>query len=231
MRCLVFMLFCCSLYSQLKVDTTYVDNKYREDQFYITASYNALNDKPNNINQTGFSPSFSFGVLRDMPFNKKRSLAFAIGLGYSYDSFNQNIFIDYNNDSNDFEYSLIDLGSGEVKRNKFFNSSIEIPLELRWRDSSPTKKNFLRVYTGVKFNYIFRARSKFIGDLGAVKHSIYNDFNSIQYGLTFNVGYSGVNLYAYYGLSSLFKSRVVLSNGDSLSNLSSLKFGLSFYLL
>jgi hypothetical protein len=39
------------------------------------------------------------------------------------------------------------------------------------------------------------------------------DFNKIQYGTYISAGYNTINLYAYYGLNSLFKSAQV--NGES----------------
>ena len=45
------------------------DLNYREDQFYISVTYNFLNNKPNGVSQQGFSSGFHGGFLRDIPIN------------------------------------------------------------------------------------------------------------------------------------------------------------------
>ena len=65
---LLFIPFYCV--SQQVVDTSYVDNKYREDQFLLIATYNALSKGPSLLKQNGFSTNFQFGFIRDFPLNK-----------------------------------------------------------------------------------------------------------------------------------------------------------------
>ncbi|MEY4012999.1 MAG: hypothetical protein RIT22_2123, partial [Bacteroidota bacterium] len=70
-----------------------IDSLYREDQFYFGFTLNTLQKKPAGLNQSKFSSGFSAGFLRDMPINKNRTVAFATGLGFSYNAYNQNIKI------------------------------------------------------------------------------------------------------------------------------------------
>ena len=49
------------------LDTISVDDKYREDQFYVAITYNLLGNKPNDVSQNGFSSGFHIGFIRDMP--------------------------------------------------------------------------------------------------------------------------------------------------------------------
>jgi hypothetical protein len=121
------------------------DSLYREDQFYIGVSYNLLGKKPMNLSQTGFSSGFHLGFIRDMPINKKRNVAFGIGLGISSNSYNQNLLIDKDNLGNS-TYSILD-GNGTFIKNKFSTHLIELPFEFRWRTSTPTEYNFWRIYT------------------------------------------------------------------------------------
>lgn len=55
--------------AQSRIDTTQVDQKYREDQFYISLTYNLLSNKPNKVTQSGFSSGIHFGFIRDIPIN------------------------------------------------------------------------------------------------------------------------------------------------------------------
>ena len=71
--------------------TTELDSLYREDQFYMSVTYNSLINLPDKVSQNSFSTGIHLGVIRDFPINKRRNLALALGLGYSFNSFNQNI--------------------------------------------------------------------------------------------------------------------------------------------
>ena len=77
---ILLFFFCCSLFAQEKPNFTAIDSLYREDQFYVGISYNSLQNKPIGTTQGRFTPSFSFGILRDMPFNKTRTWAIAAGI-------------------------------------------------------------------------------------------------------------------------------------------------------
>ena len=76
------------------IDSTFftkVDSLYREDQFYVGITYNVLTNLPKGIRQNGFSSEISVGFLRDMPINKKRTYAIAVGAGLSYANYQQNL--------------------------------------------------------------------------------------------------------------------------------------------
>ena len=79
------LLITSSCFSQEEkvVDSTKIDTRYREDQFYVSVTYNLLNNKPSGMSQSGFSSGFHLGFIRDMPINDKRNLAIGIGLGLS----------------------------------------------------------------------------------------------------------------------------------------------------
>ena len=204
-----------------------VDSLYKEDQFYIGISYNLLRNKPDMLFQNGFSLGFHLGFIKDMPINKKRNIAIGLGLGYSANSFTQNLFIDKKN-SNDFSYNVI-VDRTSYSKNKFSNHLIEVPIEFRWRTSTAAKYNFWRVYTGVKLGYVLANTIKYKGDLGTVKYNKNEDFNNVQYGLTFCAGYNTWNLYLYYALNPIFSNKAQLNNSDI--NMNNIKIGLMFYVL
>ena len=210
------------------VDTTFVDNKYREDQFYLSVTYNLLGKKPKEIKQSAFSSGIHFGVIRDLPFNERRNKAFGIGLGLSVNAYNQNMLISEDSEGN-YNYQIIDENEVTIKRNKFTTYLIEAPLQYRWRTSTAKDYNFWRIYTGVKFGYLFYNTSKFTGSGNDIKLSSIGDFEKFQYGLTLSAGYSTWNFSVYYGLNSLFKETAQL-DGKSL-DMNSIKVGLMFYVL
>ena len=218
------------LYAQepKEVDSIFVDNKYREDQFYFSVSYNFLGKKPTEIKQSGFSSGIDLGVIRDFPINERRNRAIGVGLGLSVNSYNQNMLISKNS-SGGYVYQIINESLITIKRNKFTTYLIEAPLQYRWRTSTAKDYKFWRIYTGIKFGYVFYNSSKFRGSIDDIDYSGINDLNNFQYGLTLSAGYSTWNFSVYYGLNSLFKDTAQL-NGESI-DMNSIKVGLMFYVL
>ncbi|MBC2843609.1 porin family protein [Winogradskyella flava] len=208
-------------------DKSELYKKYREDQFYISVTYNLLNNKPEDVNQNGFSSGFHFGFIRDMPINERRNKAFGLGLGLSTNSYNQNVSILETN--GDFVYEVINGSEINVSKNKFTTYLVEVPLEYRWRTSTATDYNFWRIYSGFKFGYLFYNSSKFKSDIGNERLSNIDAFNKLQYGLTLSVGYGTWNFHMYYGLNPIFDDSAKLE-GNSI-DLSSFKIGLIFYIL
>lgn len=204
-----------------------VDSLYKEDQFYAGVTYNLTGNKPQNLSQSGFSLGFHLGFIKDMPINKARNVAIGIGLGYSANSFNQNLLINKDN-TNNFSYSIIE-NSNSFSKNKFSNHLIELPIEFRWRSSTPTDYNFWRIYTGFKFGYVLTHTTKYKGELGSFKYSNNSDFNKLQYGLTLSAGYNTWNVYLYYGLNPIF-SKDAKINGNTI-DINAFKIGLMFYVL
>jgi hypothetical protein len=212
---------------QVEVDFDAVDSLYREDQFYFSVSYSTMQNQPEGFKQSKFSPAISLGFLRDMPINKNRTLAIAAGIGYSLSMYNQNMVVSKTAEG----YGYFPIPEGEsLDKSRFIFHSVDVPIEFRWRNSTPETYKFWRVYTGVKVSYVFYNQYKLGSSLG--NYSITNnndDINKIQYGVYASVGWNTVNLYAYYGLNSFFKSSVK-SNGESL-DLNALHLGLMFYIL
>ena len=202
-----------------------VDSLYREDQFYFAITYNTLTDKPEGLSQSKFSSGFSGGFLRDMPINKKRTIAVASGLGFTYTNHNQNLAISSTAETP--FYAFIDQ-EAKYKKNKFSMLSIDVPIEFRWRTSTYESHKFWRIYTGIKFSYLLYDKSIFDSNAGKVEVTGNKDFTKFQYGAYVSSGYNTINLYLYYGLNPLFQSAKV--NGESI-NMKSLNFGIIFYIL
>ncbi len=230
--------FCCALpcFSQVKKDSIQtqndsikvVDKNYREDQFYFSITYNLLSNIPENLSQQGFSSGFHIGFIRDFPVNERRNVAIGVGLGLSSNSYNQNMLIVEQPDG-EYIYSIIDEDNISFSKNKLSTYLVEMPLEFRWRTSTPKDYKFWRIYTGVKVGYVFYNSSKFEGNVGKITNSNIADITSFQYGLTLSAGYATWNAHIYYGLNSIFDSSAQI-NGESI-DMRSVKIGLMFYIL
>jgi len=227
MRLYFFLALFLNCFSTLQSQVDYTieqDSLYREDQFYLSVTYNALINLPNNVSQNSFSTGVHLGAIRDFPLNKRRNIALALGLGYSFNFFNQNIRI---SGSNPTSYTTIE--DSNYSKNNFSQHFLEAPLEFRWRTSKADSYKFWRVYIGLKLGYLIASKSVF--DDGSTLESQRNlkDLNRLQYGLTLSVGYNTWNGYIYYGLNPVFDH--VSTTSLQPIEMSALKVGLIFYIL
>lgn len=189
-----------------------VDSLFREDQFYVSVSYNLVQNRPSGFRQFGFSQGFTAGFLRDFPISKDRKWALAPGIGYSYNNIKQ--FVNSNDIFGD--------GSSENVRTTIVSHGVDFPLEVRWRNASPTNHKFWRVYAGFKATYVLGANIKVETTSGNEKNSILEDVNRWQYGAYLSFGFNTWNPYVYYGLNPIF------NEGSKMSNFN---IGFMFYIL
>jgi hypothetical protein len=202
-----------------------IDSLYREDQFYFGFTYNTLINKPVGLSQSKLSAGLSTGFLRDMPINKSRTVAVASGIGLSYNNYNQNLAISKTDQVP--VYSIIDAET-TYNKNKFSQLLVEVPVEFRWRTSTYESYKFWRIYGGFKFSYLIYDRSIYSYDQGKTVVIDNKDFNKFLYGAYISSGYNTINVYAYYGLNSLFKTAKI--DGKPI-DMTSLNIGIIFYIL
>jgi hypothetical protein len=222
----IFFLVFITGFSQETPNFTALDSLYREDQFYIKFVYNNLSQFPSGLQQDKFSPGFSLGFLRDMPINKTRTVAIAVGLGYSYSEYNQNLLIKNLPSGNSYQV----LNSTDAySKNRISLHQIDIPIEFRWRTSTPESHKFWRVYSGFIVSYMFHNQYQIASATANYSISNNKDFNKISYGPYFTVGWNTWNAYLYYGLNSIFQSNVKIDNQTT--NMNTVNMGLIFYIL
>ena len=202
-----------------------LDKKYLEDQFYVGITYNFLVNKPLDVAQRNLSYGLELGFIKDIPLSYDRNIALGLGLGYAVNSYYSNLLAIES--GNAIAYSV--MGSNDAfKRNKIETHMIELPFEIRWRNSTASDYKFWRIYAGFKLGYLLGGRSKFVSKQD--KRSFYNaDIQKIHYGLTFNFGYNTFNIHAYYSLSNLFNDNIAV-NGEDIT-MKPLRIGLVFYIL
>ena len=227
MRLYFFLVLFLNCFSTLQSQVDYTieqDSLYREDQFYLSVTYNALINLPDNVSQNSFSTGIHLGAIRDFPLNKQRTIALGLGFGYSFNSFNQNIKVSGSSPST---YTILE--DSNFSKNNFTQHFLEIPIEFRWRTSNSERYKFWRLYTGLKMGYLIASKSVFNDASGSDNQKNLTDLNRLQYGLTMSVGYNTWNGYVYYGLYPLFDS--VSTTDLQPIDMTALKIGLIFYIL
>ena len=204
MRILFFLWIPFFCFSQ-EIKPIEIDSLYREDQFYASLSYNLIQNRPDGFKQFSFSPGITFGILRDLPISINRHWAIAPGIGYSYNNIKQFI-------NSEEIVGATENTSSENIRTIITTHSVDFPLELRWRNSTPNSHSFWRIYTGFKTSYVFNSKLKLESTTESSKESISDEINRWQYGAYISVGFNTWNPYIYYGLNPIFKEGSKMSN-------------------
>jgi hypothetical protein len=210
------------LSAQNETDSTYIDKFYLEDQLYLELTYNALINSPNELAQNGFSGGIATGFIKDIPLSSKGTFGLAIGVGYQYNAYIQNLKISKEATNN--VYAIAE----DYRNNWLRMHAIEVPLELRFRNSTIKKYKFWRLYTGIKASYIFASKSKYSDVNESILIKNISEINKMQFGVIFSAGYSTWNLFLYYGLSPIFEN---VSINDKQLDLRDVRIGLKFYIM
>lgn len=234
MKPLFFLLFLLLPYlglAQVSSDTLAKNSRYFEDQFYIGVTYNFLLQKqpseaPEELSQRKLSYGLQGGFIKDIPLNGNGTFALGIGLGAALNSYYSNLKAIET--ANDITYTIND---DNIKRSKLETNLIEVPFQLRWRNSTPTEYKFWRLYAGVKFGYALGTRSKFVSS-GSEDDTAFNntDIRRFQYGITLDFGYGGFNAHILYSLTDLLNDNVLLDANRPIQ-MQPLRIGLIFYFL
>lgn len=228
---LLFLLLPSFLLAQEPEDSSHIklDSLYREDQIYLGFNYNILTDMPQGVSASGFSGGIQAGLIRDFPLNDRRNIAIGAGLGWSINTYGQDLFIGEEVETG--ETIFLKLGELDLNydRNRFTVQSVDIPLQFRWRTSTAGSHKFWRVYTGLRFGYAYYFTSTFEQPGNSVTQTKVPEFNRFRMGATFAFGYNTFNFQVYYGLNSFFKENASL--GGERIGMNSLQVGMVFYIL
>ena len=215
MRKLLFLVLLISSCVKAQSDSTFVDDKYLEDQIYLNLTYISLLNTPPPISQSGFSFGLGGGFIKDLPVNSRRNVAFGVGLGYGFNNYYFNVRFE-NEDPNEDKTTL---------NSKIMLHVVELPLEFRVRTSTATRYKFWRFYPGFKISYAFAENLSLGKDADFEVEGVaqYNDF---LYGLTFSAGYNKWNIHLYYGLNDLITNT---EENDYEFAITDFRIGLVFY--
>ncbi len=225
----IFISFLLTFYmgsaQELPKDSSQVDSRYLEDQFYIGLGYNVLLGKQSGVAQRNLSYNLQAGFIKDIPLNPRRNFGVGLGVGYAINSYYTNVVA--TEQANAVLYEV--MNESDFKRSKLETHALEVPFELRWRTSTADEYKFWRIYAGAKLGYVFSGRSRLVTEDG--RDGFANkDIEQLQYGLILNFGYNTWNVHAYYGLNPLLKNGTNLQTGEAI-DFKVLRIGIIFYIL
>ncbi|WP_448519497.1 outer membrane beta-barrel protein [Rhodoflexus sp.] len=99
---------------------------------------------------------------------------------------------------------VIDISQTNVRRSLLAVNYIDLPAELRFASSSGRRA--FRVAVGGKVGVRISSHTKIRYEEGTGKFKDDFNLNPLRYGVYGRIGYSSYNVFAYYGLSELFRS-------------------------
>jgi len=204
---------------------------------FIELGFNSLNNRPDEL-QTKFFLSRTFNMYYQYPVNiagDNSGFTFNPGIGINTDrmAFNNDKTLFNNPEIGPQSSELLEITSvyGDdisIRTNTVSASYFEIPLEFRYHFNKNNYGRSMRVALGGKVGYLFQAQTKIAyTDSNGLDRKIKDrqsfGFNPLKYGIYARFGFSGFNLWGYYGLNRVF----LKGNGPFQTEATQINFGVS----
>jgi hypothetical protein len=183
------------------------------DRLAMDFTYDLALNMPDSIKTKGFSRGFNIYFMYDVVLGKSR-FSIAPGFGLGTNNYFHNNTISSDTAGTYFNPIASDI---KVKKNKLSLTYLDIPIEFRFRSKPNAKDNSWKFAVGFKAGLLIHNKWKYKGEEvrqgpafeegREVKFKEYNieNLNRFRYGVTARAGYGVWNVFAFYGISELFK--------------------------
>jgi hypothetical protein len=224
-----------STFSQSKnIDSLLLHSKHKKFTLDETKDFFMINLTMDNMltngNDTGyksnwFNPNVGFYLMYDVPIGKT-GFSIAPGIGLTFNKVNlSNSMLSQDSSGSRFQAPKYDAvfknnSNYTYTGSNVYNSWLEVPFELKWKSKPITGRSRIKVALGARVGLKLASESSYSYNDTKQARDIdvsvkpFTDVNSIRYGLTFRLGYSFINLFAYYGLNQYFKDAKNPTNED-----------------
>jgi len=182
----------------------------RQDQVILDIhSSQMLRQQGQEIRNKWYSFGFTGHLMWDFTI-KRSNFSFGLGAGASNENYFINRKVTYDPAINGTVFTAF---PDTFKRYKFSTTTLEIPLELRFR-LHPHRRNTFKMALGARVGYLISTKTKYVGDGLQYGNSIKNakikeynvpGVNRFVYGLHLRMGYGRFAGTVYYGLSEVFQ--------------------------
>lgn len=197
---------------------------------WLHFSYSKLTllNAPEKLEQKWNSQGWQLMFMRESRLGLRSHFAFAYGLGFSthYWHTNLNISLTPNGELN---YSYLTQDTA-YNRNRFSANYIDVPIEFRYRSKNSNKGRYFRLYLGGLVGYKINSFSQFVKNDFNIKYYKISDLAAWHYGVFVRTGYWLFNVYAYYGLNTVFADLKTENAPQGLGEMHSFSLGLSISL-
>lgn len=202
---------------------------------FIDFGFNTLNNKPDEL-RTRFLPSRTFNIYYQGQFNigENTGLTFNPGIGIGTDklALRDSLNLFNNPQLNNTRSELRDItevygDNIDIHRNNISLTYLDIPIEFRYHFNRRNYNKGVRLAVGGKVGYLLNAQTKVAYTENETRRQIKDrqsyGFERFRYGVHTRLGFSGFNVWGYYGLNNLFTDR-----GPLETQANQLSFGVSF---
>jgi hypothetical protein len=220
----IFLLATATAFAQAQKDSTVVPkkkdwskiklNRLASDHFMVQVGYDNWANKPDTILTTGFSRSFNFYAMYDIPFKSDLRFSVAAGLGFG----SSNIFFNQQEvlvNSQNPTLAFPDMqGANHFKKFKLVTNALEIPIELRYALDPEHSNSSWKFALGVKVGTLLTVYTKGKNMVNNAGQTI-NDyiekevskryFNSTRLIGTFRVSYGVIGLFGQFQATGLIR--------------------------
>lgn len=205
-------------------NSTDIDSLYLEDQFYLVTQIGVISSQTEPVINQNLSYGFRAGFIKDIPLNSSRTFGIGWGIGFFTNALYTNLVATKNTDDV-IVYSTEDL---DFKRSKIGSFGLEMPIELRFRNSTPSSYRFWRFYPGILLRFSPYSFSKVVRNSNDLRF-LNNDLRHFMVSGGLSLGFNTFNLSLYYDLNDIFKEGKVLNSEPLIGR--RLEIGLVFYIL
>lgn len=191
--------------------TAYSDGPEKMDHVVIDVNHDRFQALPVGISQSYFSVGVDAYMFHDHPVNKKGTVAWALGLGYSGMNVHHNGQFIYEVQGSNTTTHLLPYPDGlKIYKNKISLNYVEVPFELRFRtmNKSIEERNVanFRFYVGFKGGVLVNSHTKYRDDETKVKVFDIENLLLYRYGPTLRIGFKKLSFHAFYSLTSIFET-------------------------
>lgn len=184
----------------------------RGEWFHFSYSLQSLIDAPPELTEKWNSNGWQLMLMRESLFSRRSHWGIAYGLGFSSNFWHNNLNIKAVPNSPELEYTYLPSDSS-YNANRFSASYIDLPIEFRYRTKSNNRGQYFRFYFGGLVGYRINSYSAFKSTDYSVKYYKINDLAKLRYGVFLRTGWWLFNIYAYYGINTVFQSNAVVPAG------------------
>ncbi|CAG5076365.1 porin family protein [Parvicella tangerina] len=191
--------------------TAYSDGPEKMDHLVVDLNHDRFQSLPEGITQSYFSVGVDVQLFHDHPINKKGTVAWALGLGFSGMNVHHNGQLVYRVEDDNVTTELIPFPDGlSIKKNKINLNYLELPFELRFRtmNQSVEERNVanFRFYVGFKGGVLVNSHTKYKDDETKIKVYDIDNLLMYRYGPTLRIGFKKLSFHAFYSLTSIFET-------------------------
>lgn len=190
--------------------TAYSDGPEKMDHVVLDINHDRFQTLPDGITQSYFSIGVDAYMFHDHPINRKGTIAWALGLGFSGMNVHHNGQFIYHVEGDNVTTQLMPYPDGlNIKKNKINLNYVEIPFEFRFRtmNQSIEERNVanFRFYLGFKGGILVNSHTKYKDEEGKIKVYDIDNLMLYRYGPTLRVGFKKLSFHAFYSLTSIFE--------------------------